>query len=249
MKPFHIFFTCSLLLGCASKPIEPETLVNIKEIHIASTLPEAIAVHFIGTTIFQNNVNLVKLQAWDAENFVLNKYEAHLDKKKLKLKLFSFNKEQARKALEESQKGLGGFLAGHFPTEYEPKAIIEEAKSKGIKHLLLIMPIGGGDNYPQHAPGYGLFCKSTFGLTRNAEAYTLYEIELWNTQTEDRIFRTHFTPNTSNIKTANNCKNLEKKELTEVAKIGLPSIQASFDRTIMISLQEMGYLPKPKKKK
>lgn len=243
----HIFIAAFfiLLMGCASKPLTQEKIKDIREVHVASLLGDEVPLRFIGTTVYNNQDIYAQVGNWTVNQFIVSEMSKNLASKKIKVKLFAFDKQKAREVHSQANSGVGSL----FVPENDDKTrdfLVQEAARKNVKFLITITRMSS-DNFALYPSGFGLFCRAPFGLKGEAQAYGMYGLQLWDVSTKERLFYTYFTPESSAVKTGKSCEDLAKKKPEAIATDSKKYLEESFSRTVRVALEESGLLEKKHK--
>lgn len=238
-----VLFPLILFLGaCASKPLAQEKIKDIREIQVASLLSDDVPLRFVGTTVFDNQDIHAQVNGWTVNQFIASEMNKNLAAKKIKVKLFAFDKKKAQQVHEESNKGVGSL----FVPENDDKTrdfLVEEAARKNVKYLITITRMTS-DNFALYPSGFGVFCRAPFGMKGDAQAYGMYGLQLWDVSAKERLFYTYFTPESSTVKTGKSCEALAKKGPETAALEAKKYVEESFSRTVRIALEESGLVEK-----
>jgi hypothetical protein len=202
-----------LLTACAGQKLKPEQIQEVKEISILSLIPEEIRIHNVGTTIFQN----------EEGNYPLAKLGQNMIEQNKKLltgiavKPFTYDTNKYQQWKKERTSGVGGFLSMPNEVGFTKEYFLPLAESAGVKYLAVFAPIRH-DNYALYPGGFGVICRSAFGISGKASSYALYSGHLWDVQKKESIYFEYFTPNTTNKESKLNCDELAKMKPEQIQK-------------------------------
>lgn len=211
-KSVSILFAVSILVlsSCAGKKLKPEQIQEVRAISVLSLVPEKIQVHNVGTTIFQNEEGGV--------DFAFSKHFTSHTKSTLSsisVAPFAYDKPSFEAWKKKRTSGVGGFLSMANEMDFTKEYFLPLAEKAGIRYLVVFSPIRH-DNYSLYPGGFGVFCRSAFGITGTAASYALYSGHLWDVAQKKSIYFEYFTPNTTQKAGKWNCDDLAKMKEKEL---------------------------------
>lgn len=193
-----------VLSSCAGQKLKPEQIQEVRSVAVLSLVPEAILVHNVGTTIFQNEEGGV--------SFGFRKNFSSLTKSLLKevvVTPFTYEEAPYQEWKKKKTSGVGGFLAMPNEVDFTKEYFLPLAEKAGVRYLVVFAPIRH-DNYSLYPGGFGVFCRSAFGISAGAATYALYSGHLWDVAQKKSIYFEYFTPNTTQKATSFSCDDLSK---------------------------------------
>jgi hypothetical protein len=235
-------FLIFTIFGCTGQTIKPEKMKEIGAISFVNLMNEEIAIQNVGTTIFNNEEKSLPFPKF--EQFLLEANQKLLPSNAIKS--LSYSKDEYRKWREKKLSGITGFFAMPNEFDFTKEYFLPIAEKAGVKHLLVFSPIRH-DNYALYPPGYGVFCRSAFGIQNKASSYALFSGRLWDVKAKDWIYFEYFSPNTTSQAGSINCDELAKLKNEEVMKMFLPKLKETFQESIKIFWQKAGLVKKEEK--
>jgi hypothetical protein len=242
MKQLLWIFAFLIIVGCTGQTIKPEKLKEIESISFVNLMNEEIAIQNVGTTIFNNEEKTLPFPKF--EQFLLETNEKLLPKNAFKS--FAYPREEYQKWRKEKLSGITGFFAMPDEMDFTKEYFLPLAEKAGVRHLLVFSPVRH-DNYALYPPGYGVFCRSAFGIQNKATSYALFSGRLWDVKSKDWIYFEFFTPNTTSQAANLNCDELSKLKNEELAKLFLPKLKQTFHDSMKVFWQKAGMIKKEEK--
>lgn len=232
-----LLVTALLLTACAGQKMKPEQIQEVKEISVLSLIPEQILIHNVGTTVFQNEEGKLAFAKLGQNLMEQNKKILP----KIAIKPFAYDSKKYALWKKERTSGVGGFLSLPNEVDFTKEYFLPLAEAAGVKYLAVFSPIRH-DNYALYPGGFGVLCRSAFGISGKASSYALYSGHLWDVKKKESIYFEYFTPNTTNKESKYNCDDLAKMKEEQIQKTFANDLLDTQNSTLQQYWQKSGLL-------
>ncbi len=232
------FLTATLFLfGCSTAPLTKDQKSNVNNVATAVLFDDSLPVAYIGTTIFNNNESKVNIAGWNLNGIVTQEINEGLKSIKKTLKPVAFNKQKIKSAMETGDTAMNRFLGD--PDKNLNEYLLSTALNQGAKYLFVFLPIAHG-NFHLYPKGFGLYCRTAFGIKGDWEAYSLFHVALWDLTTKKKVFQTAIAPNETAFKSDKSCEEIEKTTPEKFAALFKKQFQDIAKKSADLTLKQSG---------
>lgn len=184
-------------------PLKPEVRSKIKTLGVISEFPNTLDVNYIGSTIFNNENKEVDISVWNLNKIIKSKLQKDLKSAGITYREVQLDKDRMLEAVKEGQKTKNKLL-GHREDKFVYEYFVQAAKEQGVDYVLIFLP-SRHDNFPGHAPGFALHCRSFLGSKGNWLAYSIFMANIMDTNKNTYVYGNAITPNDTGIKSDKAC--------------------------------------------
>ncbi|WP_295901170.1 hypothetical protein [uncultured Bdellovibrio sp.] len=216
IKNISLFLLPSLLISCATKPIEQSKLQQLNNVGVVSVLDDQAVVKYTGTTTFSNKEYAANTAAWSLNKIIVDEIRAELKSQNKTSLDVNLDTQKINQGKKEAMSLKNIYLGNRY--QGIQQYVLDEAAKQGAKYVFVVHPTLN-ENFPVHKAGYGFLCQAPVGTKGELEAYFLIGAELWNVQTKKIEAQATVTPQLVTVKTGKTCAEAAKMTPDKLASL------------------------------
>ncbi len=159
--------------------VSPQDLDGIQRMAVQVRLGDTFHASFVGTTVFNNKFFDAPVPQWGIDSFIA---QYIVEDMKLRGRFPAQALDVGDLNMQDLYKKSGAILGSREVVA----TLLEKAKQQGADALMVVEMVRPSQNFQFHQPGFGLFRKSTFGLTMGC-IYSVFNTVVFRVDTAKRI--------------------------------------------------------------